>query len=274
VRYFFPDGRLNSDGGTFEANPFLTIDSRTDGTLGLEWMGTRYHLEGRGGPFTEDQLRLLAAIGAVLSARYRSIFFPASAASTARLFEGLQEDRFVSAFLDHFPYLDENGLPTERDVLGDAIHMLRESSLITYENRRISTGVILLGAQKDANHSRPRLPENALPYTSSLVTIKSFHRLCEGLRTVFLVDADGLLVDLADVQRFSLRQRPAACAERSQVRRPLFSHAGRWTHLPGSYAQWRNQGLRRRRSGFSLSRKPLALDGYCRKISCVPHGHG
>jgi hypothetical protein len=36
-----------------------------------------------------------------------------------------------------------------------------------------------------------------------LVTIKSFHRLCDGLHTVFLVNAEGMLVDLVDMERFS-----------------------------------------------------------------------
>ena len=203
VRYFFPDARFTVNGPAPGATPSLSFNSRTDGSIDLEWMGTCYHLERRGRPFTEDQLRLLGGIGAVLSARYRSIFFPATAASTSHLFEGVQEDRFVSAFLDHFPYLDEDGLPTERDVVADAIEVLRESSLITYENRRISSGVILIGEDEDPYHLRPALPRGALPYGNSLVTIKSFHRLCDGLKTVFLVNPDGLLVDLVDVERFS-----------------------------------------------------------------------
>ncbi|PWU05021.1 MAG: hypothetical protein C5B51_15775 [Terriglobia bacterium] len=198
VRYFLPEARFAAVGRAADTSPSLSFHSRTDGALELEWMGVCYHLEHSGRPFTEDQLRLLGAMGAVLSARYRSIFFPASAASTSRLFEGLQEDRFVSAFLDYFPYLDENGLPSDRDVAADAIEVLRESSLITYENRRISSGVILLG---EAEHLE--VPPGALPYGNTLVAIKSFHRLCDGLHTVFLVNSDGLLVDLVDIDQFA-----------------------------------------------------------------------
>src|ERR1700681_282959 len=86
VRYFFSDARLTADGPAPDTAPSLSFHSRTDGSLDLEWMGTCYHLQRAGRPFTEDQLRLLGAIGAVLSARYRSIFFPASAASTSHLF--------------------------------------------------------------------------------------------------------------------------------------------------------------------------------------------
>jgi DNA integrity scanning protein DisA with diadenylate cyclase activity len=119
------------------------------------------------------------------------------------MFEGLPEDRFVSAFLDHFPYLEQAGLPVERDVVADAIEVLRLSSLITYENRRVSTGVILLGEGQAARAGKPELLEDALLYNSSLVAIKSFHRLCDGLHTVFLVNREGALVDLVDIEQFS-----------------------------------------------------------------------
>ncbi len=112
VRYFFGDAELRATGSAAEPNPSLTFHSRTDGGLELEWMGTRYDLARAGRPFTEDQLRLIGAIGAVLSARYRSIFYAVSAA-TPHLFAGLAEDRYVSAFLDHSPYLDEGGLPAD-----------------------------------------------------------------------------------------------------------------------------------------------------------------
>ncbi len=203
VRYFFPGSDLVINSRTTDVQPQLLFHTCTDGSLDLEWMGTRYHLECRGRPFTENQLRLLGAIGAVLSARFRSIFSAVSITSASSLFEGLPEDRYVSAFLDHTPYLDENALPGERDVVADAIEVLRESSLLTYENRRISTGVLLMGAADDPFHSAPAPPPGALRYNNALVRIKSFHRVCDGLRTVFLVDRDGMLLELIDLQEFT-----------------------------------------------------------------------
>ena len=204
VRYFFPEAILTLRLHRPEAIPALSFHSRTDGSLDLEWMGTRYHLEHPNGlPFTEDQLRLMGAIGAVLSARFRSIFLGVSATSRSHLFEGLAEDRYVSAFLHHSLYLNEEDSPARRDVVADAIEVLRESSLITYENRRISTGVIVMGAEPDPDRTSPNLPRFATPYTSSLVSIKSFHRLCDGLHTVFLVNPEGMLVELVDVEQFS-----------------------------------------------------------------------
>ena len=83
------------------------------------------------------------------------------------------------------------------DRISDAIEVLRFTSLTTYENHRVSTGVVLLGSEPR------RRPAGAVPYTSELATIKSFHRLSDGLRTVFVVNPDGMLVDLVEVADFS-----------------------------------------------------------------------
>ena len=202
VRYFFPMAELTTQGTAPEVRPWLTFGHRTDGALDLEWMGTQYHLERAGRSFTEDQVRLVAAVGGVLSTRYRSIFF-AGAAASPKLFEGHAEDRFVSAFVDPSLYVGEGEPPAQRDVIADAIDVLRQSSLITYENRRIATGVILAGREPSALEMHSALPLEAVPYTSALVSIKGFHRLCDGLRTVFLVNREGLLVDLVDVQWYA-----------------------------------------------------------------------
>jgi len=208
VRYFFPDAALGVAGRPPHFNPELAIRRLTDSAVDLEWMGTRYRLEHPATAFTEDQIRLLGAIGTVLHARYRSIFNAASEAFTSSLFEGLPEDRYVSAFLDHSPSLDPDATAGERDVVADAIALLRESSLLTYENRRISTGVVLLAAKlpadnKERYRGNPQVPPGALRYNSSLTGIKSFHRLCDGMRTVFLVDRHGMLLDLVDLRAFS-----------------------------------------------------------------------
>jgi DNA integrity scanning protein DisA with diadenylate cyclase activity len=203
VRYFFPDAELAPNSQAPDTEPALLISSRTDGTADLDWIGTRYRLSCPGRGLTEDQLRLLGAIGAVLSARYKSLFHTESAASQLRLFEGLPEDRYVSAFLDPMPYLGDDRFPDGPDVVTDAIEVMRESSLLTYENRRISTGVILLGSRTGLSASAAVRTPGAMPYTKSLVSIKSFHRLCDGLHTVFLVDREGMLKDLVDVRGFA-----------------------------------------------------------------------
>ena len=171
--------------------------------LELEWCGARYSFSAGGRAFSEHEMRLLGATGDVLAARYRSIFTDAPAASMLHLFRGLPEDRYVSAFLDHQPYLDQGGIPVEADAIAAAIDVLRESSLLTYENRRISTGVLVMGPAPDPYHPRPEAPPEALPYSSEIIGVKSLHRLCDGIKTLFLVSRGGLLLDLIDIHEWS-----------------------------------------------------------------------
>ena len=203
LRYFLPGCQLELAGPATRNRPTLDFQSRPDGTLELDWFGHRYIFHHPHGTFSENQIRLVGAIASVLSARHRSIFNAASSATSLQLFRGLPEDRFVSAYLDPYPYLDENVLPATEDYLADAIEVLRESSLLTYENRRISTGVLLFGPGHDADHEPPPAESGSLKYTSALTSIKSFHRLCDGLQTLFLVNRDGYLVNLIDIRDWS-----------------------------------------------------------------------
>ena len=51
---------------------------------------------------------------------------------------------------------------------------------------------------------RPRpTPADALPYGVELTSLKSIHRLCDGKRTLFLVDRDGRLAEIIDVERWA-----------------------------------------------------------------------
>jgi hypothetical protein len=225
LRYFFAESELIVEGPAAETEPELRFETKTDGTIGLEWMGARYLLARGERPFTENQMRLMGAIGAVLSARYRSIFRAESGAATTRMFEGLPEDRFVSAFLRLKPYLSGDMAPAGADVVADALEVMRESSLLTYENRRIATGVVLLGPEQSA----PAPPPDAMRYTNALVGIKTFQRLCDGLHTVFLVTHDGLLADLVDVRGFAgsiPRKLPAPSSARYHAHSLATLHGG------------------------------------------------
>ena len=203
LRYFLPTARMEIAGA---ANSRTTLDlvSRTDGKLALSWFGQEYILEHPRGSFTENEMRITVAVGNVLAARFRSFFNTTTAAATLALFRGLPEDRYISAFLDPFTYLDDTEIPSRPDYVADAIEVLRESSLLTFENRRISTGALLFGAgpkhHPDLCHKSPAPSPEAIPYTAQLTSIKSFHRLCDGIHTLFLVNRGGLLVDLVDVR--------------------------------------------------------------------------
>ena len=161
----------------------------------VEWGSLEYAVRLDSRPLSEAETRLVAAINNVLAARYRSLFHTASNVESFGLFGGIPEDRYVSAFLDPSPYIETGN--SSKDRIADAIELLRLTSLTTYENRRVSTGALLLGSGM-----RPR-PADAVFYTSELAAIKSFHRLSDGLETVFLVNPDGALVDLVNIAHFA-----------------------------------------------------------------------
>ncbi len=81
-------------------------------------------------------------------------------------FEELPEDRHVSVFINGAPYAQS--VWEEPDRVGDAIEVLRTSSLSTSENRRISTGVLLFGKHPDPCYEVPGTPSGALRNLSSL----------------------------------------------------------------------------------------------------------
>ena len=70
-------------------------------------------------------------------------------------------------------------------------------------------------------HKPPEVSPEAIPYASQLTSIKSFHRLCDGIHTLFLVNRDGLLVDLVDIRdwtcMFNEGDLPAPTADLSRA---------------------------------------------------------
>ena len=198
VEYFFPRarlGRLPATAARQSPGPTRTAA----GAVEFDWLGFRYHLSSDGEPLSGDEVRLLESILWVLSVRYRTVFDAALAARSLHLFRGLPEDRFVSAFLDPAADADVPASTRTGDRVSQAIEVLRLSALTTYENRRVETGVLLFGSTPDPYHVPPQRPPGAVPYASALTSIRSFHRLCDGLQTLALVDREGLLVQLVDV---------------------------------------------------------------------------
>jgi hypothetical protein len=212
---------------TFDREPILSVSS--DGRLAIEpsddpcalvvrWFGTRYILrvpDRR--PFTAHETRLARAIGSVLAARYRAILDPKLMVERGELFRGAIEDRYVGAFLDNASYGAATGEP-RADRIASAIEVLRVAALSSYENRPISTGVLLLGTDEDPAGPRAARPPGAHHYTQALTGVKSFFRLVDGLRNVYLLSRDGMLLDIVDVREWAHRvfgDRPLAapCSE-------------------------------------------------------------
>lgn len=207
LRQFFERATLDT-----EVTPSVSSDGRlaiepsaNPAALIIRWFGTRYTLRVPGRwAFTAHEVRLAQSIGAVLAARYMAILNARIMAERNDLFRGAIEDRYVGAFLDHRPYAIE-GKEARADRIASVIELLRVAALSSYENRPISTGVLLLGTTGDPCRPGLPLPESAPTYTESLTAIKSLYRLADGVRTVFLANADGRLLDIIDVERWGLQ---------------------------------------------------------------------
>ena len=137
----------------------------------------------------------------------------------AGLFRGAIEDRYVGAFFDGTPYSPRaDGGRSER--VAEVLEMLRVAALSSYENQPISTGVLLLEGDADPIGAYPAAERDWPHYTGALTSIKSFFRLADGLRTVFLVARDGRLLDIVDIGRWgwaSVGDRRSRCAVRARL---------------------------------------------------------
>jgi hypothetical protein len=204
LRQFFERASLDS-----EMTPSVSSDGRlaiepsaNPAALIVRWFGTRYTLRVPGRwVFTAHEVRLAQAIGAVLAARFIAILNPRIIAERGDLFRGAIEDRYVGAFLDPRAYAIE-AREARADRVASIIELLRVAALSSYESRPISTGVLLLGTSEDPCRPGLPLPDTAPAYTESLTTIKSFFRLADGMRTVFLANSEGRLLDLIDIERW------------------------------------------------------------------------
>lgn len=204
LRRFFERATLEPDSiPSPSSDGRLAIESTDDPcALSVRWFGTRYQLRVPvNRPFTPAEVRFAKAIGSVLESRYRAILNPQLMVERAGLFRGAIEDRYVGAFFDGTPYSPRaDGGRSER--VAEVLEMLRVAALSSYENQPISTGVLLLEGDADPVGAYPAEERDRPHYTGALTSIKSFFRLADGLRTVFLVAGDGRLLDIVDVGRW------------------------------------------------------------------------
>jgi hypothetical protein len=195
---------------TFETEPIPSLSS--DGRLAIEptndpsvlsirWFGSRHvlHVPARR-PFTPHEVRLAKAIGSVLALRYRAIFDPRQMLERGDLFRGAIEDRYVSAFLNAQEQSDS--ALARADLVATALEILRVAALSSYENKAISSGVLLV--DEDAREPISATPSagHTYKYSPALTGIKSFYRLSDGLDTLFLVNREGTVLDIVEVGRY------------------------------------------------------------------------
>lgn len=204
LRQFFERATLETEPAPSAAPDVrLIVESSPEPTvLIIRCFGTRYTLRVPGRwPFTSNEVRFARAIGSVLTVRYRAILSPHMVAERGELFSGAIEDRYVGAFLDEHMYSARAPL-SRADRIATVIEVLRVAALSSYENRTISTGVLLLATTEDPLRRRVTARATRPLYSESLIAIKSFYRLADGVRTVFLADADAGLLDIIDIERW------------------------------------------------------------------------
>jgi hypothetical protein len=182
-----PDGGADPDGEGAEA-------------VEVEMFGTRYRLASRDGArFSSHDRRMVAAIGAVLGMRYYHLF-QVSSTPRLELYRGGSDDHYVAAFVEPHVYAPPGLRPSR---VAATVQTLRTAALSTYENHRVSTGALLLGPEGEAEPNVRPSPPDALAYGVELTALKSVHRLCDGQRTLFLVDRGGRLAEIIDIARWA-----------------------------------------------------------------------
>jgi DisA bacterial checkpoint controller nucleotide-binding len=201
LEHFFPDAQLDVLGD----RSIIDWDSSSDETLyrvhddpnalglEIEWLGSHLaFVPGNPAPLLPAERRMVEVIVGAIDLRFRGLF-----------------NQELSHRLDRFQYLTEDLIVT--DYLNTvnpyripaALEALRVAALSTYENRRVSTGALLLGSQEDPAAPHRVNPEGAPTFNARLTAIKGFHRLCDGVQTLFLVDRQGELIRVIDMARWA-----------------------------------------------------------------------
>jgi hypothetical protein len=216
IRSFLPSIQIDLVESAPQSTAQVVFRETAGGGLTFDWLGSRYVLS-KQEEFSAHERRMLRSICRFLSTRYDLLFDREIAAQNISMFGGMTEDRYVSAFLDVGGFGHATAVDSP-DRASAAIEVLRISALSSYEDKRISTGALLFGSLPDACHAPPPRPADALPYSSDLTAIRSFHRICDGLRTVALVDAEGRMVEVVDIQEwaqpYSAMELPVPAARR------------------------------------------------------------
>jgi DNA integrity scanning protein DisA with diadenylate cyclase activity len=201
LEHFFPDGLLDVAGDRsiidWDGSPDETYYRLRDDPDGLgveiEWLGTHLAFQpGKPAPLLSTERRMVEVIVEAIDLRFRGLFNQ-EIAHRADRFEYQTEDLIVADYLDT---VGSFRIPA-------ALEALRAAALSTYENRRVSTGALLLGTDHDPTAPGYTNIAGAPSFTARLTAIKGFHRLCDGVRTIFLVDRQGDLARMIDVARWA-----------------------------------------------------------------------
>ncbi|MBV8487811.1 MAG: hypothetical protein JO161_05985 [Planctomycetaceae bacterium] len=232
VLSFYPGSRIDRKPGlalagsashALRPDPSFALDFQLDDkspdearTVRVSLFGTWYRLSVASGlGFGPRDRELLSAMGRVMDLHHQ-VLFRGSRMTLLQLRRGMPEDHYVAASVEPSAY-SPAASATSRTA--EAILTLRTLALSTYENRRVATGVLILGSNPrtsaSSRTSRPQTPPEALPFGVELTGLKTLHRLCDGRRTLFLVDQEGKLAELVDVRQWAISQVLALAEEKS-----------------------------------------------------------
>ena len=181
---------IDWDGSPDESHYRITDDPDGLG-LDIEWLGTRLSFRPESPvPLLPLERRMVEVVVQALDLRFRGLFDQDLADRLDR-FQYVTEDLIVADFLGPpSPYRDPR---RARGLAGGRPLDLREPA-------GLDGGPL---ARDGPRPGRPRTgvnTEGAPRFNARLTAIKGFHRLCDGVQTLFLVDLQGNLVRMADIE--------------------------------------------------------------------------
>jgi hypothetical protein len=201
LEHFFPDAQLEVSGdrsiidwdGSADETYFRLHEDPDGLGVEIEWLGTHLVFQpGNPSPLLATERHLVAVIVEAIDLRFRGLFNQELSHRFDR-FQYQTEDLIVADYLNT---VGSHRIPA-------ALEALRVAALSTYENRRVSTGALLLGTEHDPAAPSYENLAGAPTFNARLTAIKGFHRLCDGVHTVFVVDRQGDLARMVDIKRWS-----------------------------------------------------------------------
>ena len=213
LEHFFPNAILEVQGDRsfidWDGSPDEThyrITDDLDGVgLEIEWLGT--HLSFRPEspvPLLPLERRMVEVVVEALDRRFRGLF----------------DQEFVDR-IERFQYLTEDLIVTDFPPTGRPISRSRRARGVAggrAVDLREPPG--LDGGALAGHRPRPGDPERsntegAPRFNARLTAIKGFHRLCDGVQTLFIVDAQGNLFRMADIEHWADQVQGTATARAS-----------------------------------------------------------
>ena len=190
------------------------------------------------------------------------------------LFRGAIEDRYAGVFADGHPY--PIGAGTSRaDRIAAAIEVLRVAALSSYENRAISSGVLILGPDGDTR-AADRLPQ---PDAARVLAVADRREelLPARRRPAHAVSGHPRRPPARHRRRAAvvvgaLRRRHAAGAGAVHLRGARAGDGARRPRLRGAEPVARDQGVRRGRRGPHVPPRALAPAGRAGQVRAVGRG--